>query len=90
MLMIKCWENITDACTTYGLPLKFACTSWFQYGSLLISEEIAGQQLHSLLHDIGAQMEQINLVWLEYWLAEALVWVEPRDLNVTLPVATVS
>jgi hypothetical protein len=90
MIMIKCLENITDACTNNRLPLEHACTRWLQYGSLLISEEIAGQQLDSLWHDAGAQMEQIDLMWLEYWLEEALVWVEPSQLNLTIPLTTVS
>jgi hypothetical protein len=90
MLMIKCLENITDSCANNGLPLECACTTWFQHGSLLISEGIAGQQLHSLLHDTAAQMEQIDLMWLEYWVAEVLVWVEPSHLDLTLPLATVS
>jgi hypothetical protein len=90
MLTIKCLENITDACTNIDLPLRYACTTWFQSFSLLISEEVDDQQLHLLLHDIGARVEQINLMWLEYWLVEALVWVTPSELNVTVLWAKVS
>jgi hypothetical protein len=90
MLMIKCVENIAGACTNNGLPLRCACMTWFQYGSLLISEEFASQELHSLWHNTGEQIAQINLTWLEYWLAEALVWVAPSGLDLFLPAVTVS
>jgi hypothetical protein len=90
MLMLKCLENITDARTNDRLPLECACTTWLQYGSLLISEEIADQKPDSLWHDAGVQMKQIDSVWLECWLAEALVWIKPSQLNLTPILATVS
>jgi hypothetical protein len=90
MLMVKCLDNITNARTSNSLPLRDACMTWFIYCSLLISEEIAGQQLHSLWHETEVQMERIDLLWLEYWLAEALVYCNPSELNSILSWASVS
>jgi hypothetical protein len=90
MLMIQCLKNITNARANNGLPLEYACIAWVHHGSLLLSEENASRPFNTLLHGSETEVEQIDLKWLEYWMAEALVWAPLQDFKSDLPSAMVS
>jgi hypothetical protein len=63
-------KNITNALANNDLPLKYVCIAWVHHGSLLLSEENTSQPFDSLLHGAETEVEQIDLKWMEYWMAE--------------------
>jgi NACHT domain len=89
-LLFQCLKNITNALANADLVLEYACLAWVHHGSLLLSEENASLLFNSPFHGNEPEVEQIDLKWLEYWMAEALVWAPLQDLKSDLPSATVS
>jgi hypothetical protein len=87
-LMIHCLKGITNALRNGNNAPKYASTSWCYHASSLLSE--SGQGLELLQSMSEAQVQHIDLKWMEFWIAEALCWgwlPYPRD---NLPSSMVS
>jgi hypothetical protein len=72
-LMIYCLKAITKAFRDGNHAPEYASTRWYYHTSLLLSEANAGKDLGL---ESDTQVQQIDLKWLEFWMADALCWGE--------------
>jgi hypothetical protein len=62
-------------------PLKYACLSWYRHYSHVLSHEHPSQDLKSVCGDMNIAMKAVDLQWLECWLLEVVVFVNPGEVK---------
>ena len=84
MLAVGCIQDITNAWSSNSDPLKYACDQWGYHTSFVVSGPGTKESLSSQLH--GAA-EQIDLMWVEYWLGRALLDTPRLQFEILMPSA---
>jgi hypothetical protein len=73
--------RMNNTTTVAEQPLQYACLEWYRHHTQLLLHECANEDIKSVYQDVNIALKTINLKWLQYWMLEAIVYVEPSELT---------
>ena len=88
-IAVDCLRAITDGFSSNSRSTEYILIAWYYHCSRFLSHITGNEHLH-LCREVKAEVDAVDIHWLEYWMAEALRYAGRNYINVGLPPAKVS
>ena len=88
-IAVDCLRAITDGLSGKSRPIEYVFIAWYYHCSHFLSHMTGNKHLH-LCQEVKAEVDAVDIHWLEHWMVEALMYAGRKYVTVVLPPAKVS